>query len=129
MGDRIVTGLLDARYELLRIEGRIDYYIELYSKAYRTSRMKAARESSGNNIWKMTSEALEVVLIRLKLIKKEVAKARFSPVPFQVADAVKMLRELRFQITERPCYPPIKKSLEAMISDLEIELRKISSHA
>ncbi len=119
-----MASLAEYRYELLKIEAKIDYYIETFSNAYRTSKMKASKHPNPNNLWKPTSELLETTIVKLNLVKKYLFKARFSPVPYEVESAVKELENLRYIVDSHTGYPQIKRSVLTAISDIVYNLKK-----
>lgn len=115
----------ELRYEILALEAKFDYYIDILRRARETAEIKSRGGTAETNIWVPTKEVLDAALIRMSLAKKAVEEGKRGAIPFSLVAAQRELDALRYQIEDKSCLPFIKKTISIAISDIIMSINTI----
>ncbi|MEM0021017.1 MAG: hypothetical protein QW039_06355 [Fervidicoccaceae archaeon] len=115
----------ELRYEMITLEAKFDYYIDVLKRARETAEIKGKSGSAETNIWIPTKEVLDIALVRMSIAKKAVEDGRRGAIPFSLAAAQRELESLRYQIEGKTCLPFIKKTINVAISDIIMSINSV----
>lgn len=116
---------LEAMYETLKLEARIELHLEPLENAYRLLRARVAAESSVGSIWYNTYELLDETIAKLRAVKALLQKYRLTGLPLYLADALRLANELVIRAESRPAIPSQKDSVRVAASEVAFRVSEI----
>ncbi|MGC8675722.1 hypothetical protein [Fervidicoccus sp.] len=111
--------IFEERYELLKIEAKIDYYLDLLENALKNVEPRASRSVSSDNIFVNSKELLDVAIMKLNIVKNLVVKTKEMLAIYAMQDALNELMKLRVYSSQKTVLPYINKMVNTAISDIE----------
>jgi hypothetical protein len=120
-----LTLSFELRYEILTLEAKFDYYLDILKRARETAEIKSRGGSAETNIWVPTKDVLDIALVRMSIAKKSLEDGKRGAIIFALAAAQRELEALRYQIEGKSCLPHIKKTINVAISDIIMSINDV----
>jgi len=115
----------ELKYEVLALEAKFDYYLDIFKRARETAEIKSRGGTVETNIWVPTKDVLDATIVRMTLARKALEEGMKGAIPLSLISAQRELESLRFQIEDKSCIPYIKKAIGVAISDIILSINAI----